>query len=239
MVKGAGKVKLKLILVIIVVLLLSDLAWAQEKLEFEFWQDEYSLNKLIKTKFDARELKGKLALDFDLSMELSYQFWDQSRLDKNKLENFSLKTVKDFAPQDSTKFALGIGLDYYQLTVKSEKLSLSQLEGKTLELVLALEKDIMERVNLFTELEYGLYNDHQFFNHNLASELTYNSDYNYSLKAGLDFKLGPNLRTKVGYKFSRESLQRAKRGETIVNNYNLTHLLQQQQGLFLGLETIF
>ena len=213
--------------------------WGEEKLEFEFWQMEYRLNEIIETRFDTRELRGELDLSSDLSMDLAYQFWDQSQGDNNKLENFSLTAVKDFAPSRDEKLALGVGLDYYQQTFAAADLDLSQLEKRALQLVLAGEKRIVERVDLFAEMKYGIYSAYQFFNENLASKLSYDSNYDYSLKSGLSFKLGPNLKAQIGYKWNQASLECVNDEETLVNDYDLSQLSQRQQGLFLGLETRF
>ncbi|MFO7818871.1 MAG: DUF481 domain-containing protein [Halanaerobacter sp.] len=232
--------KLKFIFVfIILALLMPNVAWGEEKLEFEFWQMEYRLNEIIKTRFDTRELRGELDLGSDLSMDLAYQFWDQSQEDNNKLENFSLTAVKDFAPSEDEKLALGVGLDYYQQTFETTSLDLSQLEKRALQLVFEGEKRIVERIDLFAEMKYGIYSDYQFFNENLASGITYDSNYDYRLKSGLSFKLGPDLKAKVGYKWSQESLERVNNEETLVNDYDLSQLSQRQQGVFLGLETRF
>ena len=234
--------KLKVaVILIILALFIPAIARAQstEKLGFEFWQAQYQMGDLVDNRFDARELSGELDVQSDVTMKLSYQFWDQAKGSNNKLENFTLDTVKDFASAEDEQLAVGLGLDYYQQTTKTEKLDLSQLKKKSLDLVLDIEKNIMERVGIFAEVKYGLYNDYNFSNQHLDSELSYDSNYNYSIKAGLDFKVGSNLRANLGYKLSQESLERSDGQSTTINSYDLSKFSQLQQGLFLGLETRF
>ena len=228
-----------LIFTIIIVLLTSNFALAQpgERLEFDFWQVQYQMDDILETRLDSREISGELDLEYDLAMKLSYQFWDQSQLDNNQLEKFSLDTTKDFATKKDEKLAVGFGLDYYQQTLDSPKIDLLQLEGKRLQLILDLEKKLMPQINLFTRLKYGLYNDYQLSNSNY-SDINYNGN-TYNIKSGFKFKVASNLNAKVGYKLSQELLDRADNQETIINDYNLSQFSQLQHGLFLGLETRF
>ncbi|MBM7555197.1 hypothetical protein [Halanaerobacter jeridensis] len=234
--------KLKLVIVLIILsLFIPDLAGAQtkDKLEFEFWQMQYQLKDIVETREDVREIAGELGLESNIAMKLNYRFWDGTEAGNNQLENFTLDAVKDFAASEDEKLALGLGVDYYQQTIESERIDLSQLDKKSLQLVVDVEKELMDRVNLFTKFKYGLYNDYQFFNKNLESDISYDSNYSYSIKSGLSFKVGSGLNAKLGYKFSQESLERSNSGNTIINGYDLSLFNQLQYGLFLGLETKF
>ena len=229
-----------LVLVFILIAVCSpDLALAQDKLEFDFWQADYKLDDLIETKLDVREISGELDLDYDLAAKLSYKFWDQYDAHNSELEQLRLEVVKDFSPLAADKLAVGAAVDYYQQRIGKSGIDLFQLEKQGLNLVFDLEKNIIDRVNLFTNLNYGIYNDYQLVNQNLESTITYGSNYNYSLQTGLKFRVGPDLRAKLGYKLSQESLTVENEEEVIINDYDLTELSQLQHGLFLGLETRF
>lgn len=231
--------KLLVIIFILVAIASPDLALAQDKLEFDFWQAQYKLDDVLESRLDVRKLSGEFGLDYDLSIKLSYKFWDQFDIHNSNTQSFNLKTVKDFSAGDDEKLALGFAIDYYRQTVNDQGVNLFQLDKNGLDLVLDVEKKIMERVNLFTDLSYGLYSDYQLANLNLASNITYNSNYNYGISTGLKFKVGPDLRAKVGYKLQQEILKAKDQDEVIINDYDLTEFSQLQHGLFLGLETEF
>ncbi|MGM0501807.1 MAG: hypothetical protein ACQERJ_04710 [Bacillota bacterium] len=233
------KVKRLLVLVLIAVAICNpDLAVAQERLEFDFWQAQYKLDDLIESRLDVRELSGELGLDYNLAVQLSYKFWDQQDAYNSQLENLSLETVKNFSVLEDGKLGLGLAVDYSKQTIENSEIDAFQLENKSLDLVLEFDKKIVERVNLFSSLNYGVYNNYQLFSSNLDKVIAYDSNYNYSIKTGLKFKVGPDLRAKVGYKLGQSSLTAAGE-EVTINDYDLTDFSQLQHGLFLGLETKF
>jgi hypothetical protein len=84
-----------------------------------------------------------------------------------------------------------------------------------------------------------VYNDYQLASAVLDSNVAYDSNYNYGVKTGLKFEVGPGLQAKLGYRLQQESLQAVDETEVMVSDYDLTEIYQMQHGLFLGLETRF
>jgi hypothetical protein len=197
------------------------------------------LDDVWETRLDVRELSGTIDLDYDLAMKLSYQFWDQGNFYNSQLENYSLQMRKDFSSDVDEQLALGFTIDYAQQDVAVEELDLFQLEERGVDLTLDLEKKLLDRVKLFSNLKYQVYNDYQLASAVLDSNVAYDSNYNYGVKTGLKFEVGPGLQAKLGYRLQQESLQAVDETEVMVSDYDLTEIYQMQHGLFLGLETRF